>query len=115
MTTPENISTIINKHLQKKVDFIVENKTIKSGKIILFSIKDFFCSFLLYSDAKRKRFLYEVPYPFLYSESNNNITFDYTLDTFTKNNPSIKDNLLKLKNKKQSKLFNKKLTLKIYI
>lgn len=115
MITPESISYTINKHLQKKVDFIIENKTIKTGKIILFSIKDFFCSFLLYSEQKHKRFLYEIPYPFLYTENSDCIIFDYTLDTFTRNNPSIKEDLLKLKNKKQSKLFNKKLILKIYI
>jgi hypothetical protein len=115
MITSENIIQIINKHLQKKVDFTIDNKTIKSGKIILFSVKDFFCSFLLFSEQKNKRFLYEIPYPFHYSELNGNIIFDYTIDTFVKNNPSVKDELLKLKNKKQSKLFNKKLTLKIYI
>jgi len=115
MISPEHIINTINKHLQKKIDFVIDNKTIKSGKIILFSIKDFFCSFLLYSEQKNKRFLYEIPYPFVYLENDNSITFDYTIETFVKNNPAIKDYLLKLKNKKQSKLFNKKLILKIYI
>ena len=34
MTSSENISTKINSHLQKNIDFVVENKVIKSGKII---------------------------------------------------------------------------------
>ncbi|NBP03296.1 MAG: hypothetical protein EBU90_25065, partial [Proteobacteria bacterium] len=111
MTSSENISTKINSHLQKNIDFVVENKVIKSGKIILFSVKDFFCSFLLLNENKKKRFLYEIPYPFNVSIDESNIVFDYTLDSFLKNNPLIKDDLIKFRNKKPSKLFNKKLIL----
>jgi hypothetical protein len=115
MISTEHISDKFNGNLQKNIDFIIENKTIKTGKIILFSIKDFFCSFLLLNEIKKKRFIYEIPYPYDILIENENLIFDYTLDTFIKNNPLIKEDLLKLRTKKPSKLFNKKLTLKIYV
>jgi len=115
MTTIANITTVINKHLQKNAEFIIDNKTIKTGKILLFSVKDFFCSFLLFNEVKKKRFLYEIPYPFYFIEANDAIIFDYTLATFTQNNPLVKDEFLKFRNKKSSKLFNKKVKLKISV
>lgn len=115
MITTNQIIASVNKHLQKNIDFIIDNKTIKTGKILLFSVKDFFCSFLLLNETKKKRFLYEIPYPFEFYENENEIVFDYTLTSFTKNNPTIKDDLLKFRNKKPSKLFNKKVRLKIYV
>jgi len=115
MTTPAHITEIINLHLQKNVDFVIDNKTIKTGKILLFSVKDFFCSFLMSNEAKKKRFLYEIPYPFDFVAGVNEIIFDFTLATLVKNNPLIKDDLLKFRTKKPSKLFNKKVKLKIHI
>lgn len=115
MMSSENITKKINSNLQKNVEFIIDNKVIKSGRIILFSVKDFFCSFLLMNEIKKKRFVYEIPYPFNMILENNDIIFDYTIDAFSKNNPIIKDDLIKFRNRKPSKLFNKKLILKIYV
>jgi hypothetical protein len=115
MTTVNKITDTINKHLQKNVEFVVENKTIKSGKVLLFSIKDFFCCFLLFNESKKKRFLFEIPYPFSFSEEKNELIFDYTLNTFSSNNPTLKVDLLKFRNKKPCKLFNKKVRIKINV
>ena len=115
MTTILNITSTINKHLQKNAEFVIDNKTIKTGRILLFSVKDFFCSFLLLNETKKKRFLYEIPYPFRFQEGDNELIFDYTLNTFTQNNPAVKDDFLKFRNKKSSKLFNKKVRLKISV
>lgn len=116
MTTVEDIKNIINNHLQEKVDFYLENKKIKSGKILLFSIKDFYCVFVLMSEEKKKRITFEIPYPFNIKEvDQDSILFDYTLQTFIDNNKFIKEDILFTKNKKTSKLLNKKLTLKFYI
>lgn len=115
MTTTAYITSTVNKHLQKHAEFVIDSKTIKSGKILLFSIKDFFCAFLLYNETKKKRFLYEIPYPFSFTENKDELIFDYTLATFTQNNPAVKDDFLKFRNKKSSKLFNKKVKLRIFI
>ena len=115
MISVEQIKSNINKHLQKKVDFYLENKKIKSGKLLLFSIKDFYCVFMLMSEEKNKRIVFEIPYPFNMQENESSVIFDYTLQTFVKNNQFIKDDLLFTKNKKTSKLLNKKLSLNFYI
>jgi len=115
MTTISIITKEINKHLQKNTEFCIDSKVIKAGRIILFSVKDFFCTFLLYNETKKKRFLYEIPYPFDFSINENEMIFDYTLSTFTKNNPTVADDCLKFRNKKSSKLFNKRVKLKFCI
>ena len=53
MITISNIFDTVSKHLQKNVDFTIDNKTIKTGKILLFSVKGFFCSCLLYRDWEK--------------------------------------------------------------
>jgi len=115
MTTIEKINTSISRHLQEKVDFFLENKKIKSGKLILFCIKDFYCTFTLVIEEKKKKITFEVPYPFNVTTQTDQLTFDYSLQTFINNNNLIKEDINIIKNKKTSKLFNKKLVLKFYI
>lgn len=115
MISPELIEEKLTKHLQKKVDFVLDNKTIKSGKIMLFCIKDFFCTFTLYSQEKKKKIIYEIPYPFNASFQDESVMFDYTIETFSKGRNDILPLINSLRTSKSCKLLNKKLTLKIYI
>jgi len=115
MISPEIIENEVSKNLQKKVDFVIEKKVIKSGKILLFSIKDFYCNFLLYVEEKKKKVLFEIPYPYSYQQTDSGLIFDYTIDTFFKNNPHMPECMSMFRGTKTSKLFNKKLILKIYI
>jgi len=113
MISPDIIEKEISNALQKRIEFVVEKKVIKAGKLILFCIKDFYCNFTLFSDAKNKKILYEVPYPFSLEIDDASITLDYTLDTFQRNNPNILNNINAFKGlKKPSKLFNKKLVIR---
>jgi len=116
MISPELLEKTVSRILQKHVEFIIEKKTVKSGKLILFCIKDFYCNFTLFSDTKNKKILYEIPYPFSLEDNDTTIVFDYTLETFQKNNPHILDNINLFKGlKKPSKLFNKKLVIKFSV
>lgn len=115
MISPEIVEREISRNLQKKVNFVLEQKVLKTGKILLFSVKDFYCTFLLDIEHKKKKILYEIPYPYSFEVVNTGFIFDYTLSTFFKNNPHIEDNVSIFRGLKTSKLFNKKLLLKIYI
>jgi hypothetical protein len=113
MISPDIIEKEISNALQKRIEFVVERKVIKSGKLILFCIKDFYCNFTLFSDTKNKNILYEVPYPFNLEADDTSITLDYTIDTFQKNNPNTLACINVFKGfRKPSKLFNKKLVLR---
>jgi len=110
MTPVENIEQLIKPFLLRDISFTVDNKTLKSGKLILFTVKDFFCVFTLTtSDRGNKRFIYEVPYPFTTYNTISSLEFDYTLDSFCLNNTIIANAVKKITFNRVSKLFNKKM------
>lgn len=82
--------------LQKNLSFEINNKVLKSGKLILFSQKNFFLTFIINSNKKDKDKV-EIPIPYgietHYDE--NLIYFDYRLKTLCKTSPEI-ENYLKI-------------------
>ena len=109
MTSIEEIEQIIKPLHLLKVTFSIENKVIKQGKLQLFCIKDFFCTFtLLGLEKEHKKTIYELPYPFNIKSDGNIVEFDYTLDSFCLSNNAIKDQANMIKFAKTSKFFNKK-------
>jgi hypothetical protein len=110
MTSIDEIEQIIKPFLLLKATFSIDNKVIKQGKLQLFCIKDFFCTFtLLGIEKENKKIIYELPYPFSIKSDANNIVFDYTLDAFSLSNAAIKEQINKVKINKPSKFFNKKI------
>lgn len=113
MTSSELIEKAVNDLLQQNIGFYLESKALKKGKLILFCIKDFFCTFTIISEEKKnKKIIYEIPYPFSFSSSNNCLTFDYTIDSFCKYNKGLYEQYKKIVINKPSKLFNKKVFVK---
>jgi hypothetical protein len=109
MTSVEEIEQIIKPFLLLKATFTIDNKVIKQGKLQLFCIKDFFCTFtLLGIEKENKKVIYELPYPFSIKCHTNSIEFDYTLESFCISNNAIKELTDKVKLNKTSKFFNKK-------
>lgn len=112
MTSPELIEKSLESFLQKKVAFGLETKTLKKGKLILFCIKDFFCTFTLLCEEKNnKKIIYEIPYPFEFTQSGSKLTFDYTISSFTQGKQDILTAFKKINMGKPSKLLNKKVFL----
>lgn len=109
MTSPEEIEESIKPFLLMNIEFILDDKKIKSGKFMLFTVRDFFCIFTFLDLQKNKKTVYELPYPFNIQATNNGIIFDYTLDTFCEKNIDITRAVTKFVSKKPSKFFNKKL------
>jgi len=110
MTPIEDIEQLIKPLLLRNISFTVDNKTLKSGKLILFSVKDFFCVFTLTTpDRGNKRFIYEIPYPFTTNVTISSLEFDYTIDSFCLNNNNIAAATKKISLNRPSKLFNKKM------
>ena len=73
--------------LQRDVKFVINNKILREGKLILFNLKDYYieCVFIV-KDNKQK--LYEIPAPFKIRTTDNTIEFDYTTRTITRNHLS---------------------------
>jgi hypothetical protein len=71
----EKLERHVNGLLQRKVEICLNNKTLKTGKLILFSVKDFYiCFTLLINNAKK---VYEMPYPFRFDYLDHGITLHY--------------------------------------
>lgn len=110
MITVEYVESILNTLLQRNLSFQINKKIIKQGKLVLFSVKDYYITFFIKVGSLQKK--YEVPYPFnvIHSKLNNNhkVVFDYNVDVLA---PINSDLYLKLKNTttKTSKLCNVKL------
>jgi hypothetical protein len=77
---------------QKEIIISLDNKSLRQGKLLLFSIKDFYLHFTLLINENKKCF--EIPYPFsMYKESvsSSSLILDYKINTFTNNMPEIED------------------------
>lgn len=110
MTSVEEIEESLKPFLLTDLSFNIEDKKIKSGKLILFSVRDFFCIFTFLDTEKQKKITYEVPYPFSIKREANRLIFDYTIETFSNKHPDFLSRADSIQhNKKPAKLYNKKL------
>lgn len=64
----------------QNVDFILDGKSIRRGKLKLFNTKQFFIRFKLESDGEIKD--WEVPYPYLLETQEDGFIFNYCLSAF---------------------------------
>jgi len=105
MTTAEKMESAVNRLLQQKIIFTLNNKVMKSGKLILFCIKDFYLVFTLQNQNIKKHF--EIPYPYGFVEGHNRIQFDYSVHKFCQRNTHIETRAKLLSTaKKPNKFFN---------
>jgi len=97
--------TLLVDYLLKEITISHNNKVLRSGKLLLFSIKDFYLHFTISTEKQTKHF--EIPYPFdVKSPSKNLLLLDYALSSFK---TEYEDIDLKIKNigtKKKSRYFN---------
>lgn len=109
MTSIEEIEQFVKPFLLTDITFSLEGKKIKSGKLILFSARDFFCIFTFLDHTKNKKVIYEIPYPFDIEHEKDKLIFNYTLDTFCEKSIDFHNKVQSFQFKKVSKFFNKKL------
>lgn len=102
----------LNSLLQKKISFSINNKTIKDGQLILFNIKDYYITFILYKKDKKK--VYEIPVPFDFTQKKTEVVFDYSIKHICKTNMTLNilTNLIKSKLPKTSKFYDAKIIIR---
>jgi len=66
--------------LLNNVEFKIDNKIIKKGRIRMFNTKQFFIKFKIENNSEFKD--YELPYPFRIENTPNGFIFDYCLSAF---------------------------------
>lgn len=81
----ELYTKILQNYLQSRVIFKCNNKVLKSGKLTIFNIKQYFIRFNIETDKKTTKIL-ELPYPFLMNIQDDGIcTFNYKLTSLCNN------------------------------
>ena len=100
--------------LQRDVQFVVSDKVIKEGKIVVFNIKDFYISFILHTKKSQNK-TYEIPLPFDIRSKDTTLLFDYTLDKIHRNS-AVTKHLVSCISKsigKKSKLFDNTMIIRV--
>lgn len=107
MYIKEQIESTFLPHLQNNINFILNDKKIKTGKLLLVSHKGPYVSFVLNINKAVKN--YEIPYPFLIKKTSNDssIIFDYSIETLSNNNFNTLKLLDTFEVSKTSKFYNK--------
>jgi hypothetical protein len=80
----ELYSKILQSYLQSKVTIKCNNKVLKTGKLTLFNIKQYFIRFYIETDKKTNKVL-ELPYPFLMNVDDGMCTLNYKLTSLCNN------------------------------
>jgi len=108
----EKTEDAIKYALQKNVSFVIDNKTIREGRLILYNVKDFYIVFNLITSKNISK-TYELPLPFIVERYADKIIFDYSLKNIVKGNNIIEYLIKTTYNKigKKSRLYDNKLTI----
>jgi len=94
------------------VNFVINEKIIKKGKLINLSVKDFFIIFQL-EIPKGGIKTFEIPYPFGIENKKSFVDFDYRLCTLTQNDTYKFVKARNFKPKKNSKFYDVQMIMKI--
>lgn len=103
------LDNFIKPYFLKDVVFTLKNKTYKKGKLVNFKISGCYVSFILNTEKKKESF--EIPFPFAVTEKDNQITFDYKLETLAEQDFELLINLKSTTKVKNSKFYNAVLTI----
>ncbi len=106
----DEIDEYLKQFLQCDVEFCLNKKTIKSGKLLLFEHGYF--NYVFFIQTKSKKTSIKIPFPFDCYLLENDLNFDYTLDKFTSKIPEIEETLKKIKIDTPSKFFDNVLKIK---
>lgn len=81
----EPYTKMLQSYLQSKIIIKSNNKVLKTGKLTLFNIKQYFIRFYIETDKKANKVL-ELPYPFLMEiENSGSCTLNYKLTALCNN------------------------------
>ena len=107
-----DIEPFLKEILQRDVKFIVNDKVLREGKVIIFYIKDFYVSFTLYTKKNQSK-TYDIPLPYDVSSSTNCLVLDYSLHKIHRGRPALKKLIEKISTTvgKKSKLYDNIMTI----
>ena len=113
MTIADKTEQLLKCTLQNNVQFVLNDKIIREGKMVIYHVKDFYITFN-FINPKGIDKVYEIPVPFDIVKQDNVLVFSYEVDKAINSdftcNFLIKQIIGKVK--KKNKLINNKLLVK---
>ncbi len=101
----EEVEHKLKKFFLNNVEFVVNEKTLRKGKLINATIKDFFIEFKLeVQKGGIKNF--ELPYPFEIKETQSRLVFNYKLSKLVYEDIVLLTRIKRMKPKKNSKFYD---------
>lgn len=92
--------------MMQSVQFQIDGKTIKRGKIRIFNTKQFFIRFKLEDDENTIK-EFELPYPYRIDKIPNGLLFDYCLSAFVPKTEEVHWKMRTLNTENASKIHEK--------
>jgi len=101
----EFYTKILQSYLQSTVIIKCNNKVLKTGKLTLFNIKQYFIRFNIETDKKTNKVL-ELPYPFLMYIDNDVCTLNYKLTSLCNNHNETVNTLKNISKSSANKIYD---------
>ena len=105
----EHVEDELKKMVLKNVNFKIDNKILRTGKLQIFNTKQFFIRFKILNNDVEKD--YELPYPYRIQTIENGILFDYCLSAFCPFKDEMYYKLLLCDKSNAAKIHNRYLTI----
>jgi len=110
----DTLESKFNNLLQSEITISLNDKVLREGKLILFSIKNFYLTFNLACNPTSTRLVYyELPSPFSYEVRNKSIKLSYKLKHFHQDNADILVPMQLLGKSKLHKIYDKEILVNI--
>jgi len=100
----ERVENQLKDIILKNVDFQIDGRSMKKGKIKVYNSKQFFIRFKIEADGKMTE--YDLPYPFKIIQNDDGYVFDYCLSAFCPRTEELYWKMLIMNKSEASKLHN---------
>jgi S-adenosylmethionine:tRNA-ribosyltransferase-isomerase (queuine synthetase) len=107
----EKLENVLKFLLQKHIVLVFNNKKYKEGRLILFKYNTFHLKLTLKNENNNKNL--EIPIPYNIIRDNDDIVFDYRINTLSRNNKEIYDICSTLTKLGNNKYYDSKLYIKV--
>ena len=76
---------VLENFLQRDVNFNIEHKTVRRGRLLLYNINDYYIKFTIMTNKNLQK-NYEVPYPYMIENHDSHVVLSYKIHDLVRGN-----------------------------
>jgi hypothetical protein len=100
----DRVENFLKDMIFRNISFVLNDKTIKQGKIHMFNVKQNFIKFKIEMDEEIKE--WEISYPYAIKNTDRGYIFDYSLSAFCPRTEETYWKMMTMKKNESSKFLN---------